>query len=647
MVNSRERNKLVLFVAFITAALNAFAQPAVMLDDIKAKYKNENSIILNRTEEINLKVASSKVDITMDQLMQIMVITDKAVGASGDQIPYDPNFLMIEDLSACTWIPNGKSYKKMAIKDFSDVQQLDDESFYTSSRYKQFIYPGVSLGAVMESKYTYRVLDMTSLGSFAFGYSSSADNLELVVNVTDDIEIGVFSFGDMSHVTHTTTKKGSVTTHRWSAKSVPAMKYPNYMDSDDKLVPHLYVYVKSYTIKGVKTELFGTKENLYNYNYKFVENVKEEPSAEIKTVVDSIKSKVTGEEEIVKGIFYWVQDNIRYIAFEDGLGGFVPRPANQVCTKKYGDCKDMANIIKSMMDYAGVPGHLCWIGTRSKGYTYDELPLPYCDNHMIAAYKKNDEFIFLDATSKQHPFGFPSDMIQGKEALISIDKDHFETRTVPVINYDQSYVVDSVYMKVDNGVMMIKGRGTLAGFVKSDITNMIQYAGAQNEKDTWKKILKRGNNKCQLVSYTAQNVGDREKAVVVDYEMTLPDYIKTIGDEMYINFNFNRIISDFKPDTLDRKIGADFNNELTDASYFEFDIPAGYKVKELPADFVMDNPHFYVRFSYKEKNGKIIVNKKFELKSIHVPLADIKQFVADIDKVALAYQNVVVLLKTK
>jgi hypothetical protein len=97
---------------------------------------------------------------------------------------------------------------------------------------------------------------------------------------------------------------------------------------------------------------------------------------------------------------------------------------------------------------------------------------------------------------------------------------------------------------------------------------------------------------------------------------------------------------------LDRTIGADFNNELTDASYFEFDIPSGYKIKELPADFIMENPYFYVRFYYQEKNGKIIVNKKFELKTIHVPLADIKQFVADIDKVALAYQNVVVLLKT-
>jgi hypothetical protein len=367
----------------------------------------------------------------------------------------------------------------------------------------------------------------------------------------------------------------------------------------------------------------------------------------MKSVVDSIKSKVTGEEEIVKGIFYWVQDNIRYIAFEDGLGGFIPRPANQVCSKKYGDCKDMANIIKSMMDYAGIPGHLCWIGTRSKGYTYEELPLPYCDNHMIAAYKKGSEFIFLDATSKQHPFGFPSDMIQGKQALIAVDKDHFEMKKVPVIPYNQSFVVDSVYMKVDNGVMMMKGVGTLAGFVKSDITNMIQYAGAQNEKDTWKSILKRGNNKCQLISYNAVNVGDREKDVKVDYEISLPDYVKTIGDEMYINFNFNRIISDFKPDTLNRTVGADFNNELTDASYFEFEIPAGYKIKEMPTDFTMNNPYFTVKFYYQEKNGKIIVNKKFELKTIHVPLEDIKQFVADIDKVSLAYQSVVVLLKTK
>jgi hypothetical protein len=26
----------------------------------------------------------------------------------------------------------------------------------------------------------------------------------------------------------------------------------------------------------------------------------------------------------VKAIFYWVQNNIRYIAFEDGIAGFLP-----------------------------------------------------------------------------------------------------------------------------------------------------------------------------------------------------------------------------------------------------------------------------------------------------------------------------------
>ena len=646
MVNLKKRNsRFVVALTLVLCCAGAWAQPSTTLDMIKSKYKDDGSILLKRREEIFMKPGASKVDIRIDHTMQIMVMNEKSLGASGDRIPYDPTFLIIKDLEACTWIPNGKSYKKMPVKDIADVQSIDDESFVNSTRYKQFTYPGLSVGAVMEVNYVYDVLDMTSLGSFQFGYSVPCEELELVVNVPESVEIGTFQFGDFSHVTHTEEKKGSMTKHTWRATNVKPLKYANFMDNDDKLVPHLYVYVKSYTIKGEKKELFGTKENLYNYNYKFIKDIHEEPSTEMKSIVDSIKAKVSGEEEIVKGIFYWVQDNIRYIAFEAGMGGFIPRPANQVCSKKFGDCKDMAHIIKAMMEYAGIPGHLCWIGTRSKGYTYSELPLPYCDNHMIAAYKKGEDFIFLDATSKQHPFGFPSSGIQGKEAMISLTETDFVTQMVPIVKYDQNFVKDTVYMSLSNQVIKMKGKGTMGGYIKSDLTDRVQYAGKQNEKETWKQIIKRGNNKCELDKYDVKNIGDREKFMEINYELSLPDYAKSIGNEIYINFNFNRHITDMKPDTLNRQVPVDYDYELSDIGYFVFQVPEGYKVKEMPADFVLQNPYFDVNYTYSLKNGQIIVDKYFALKSIHVPVEEIKQLVAEMDKVAVAYQKVVVLAK--
>ena len=124
-------------------------------------------------------------------------------------------------------------------------------------------------------------------------------------------------------------------------------------------------------------------------------------------------------------IFNWVQDNIRYIAFEDGLGGFIPRDAASVCNKRYGDCKDMANLLFEMLNHAGIEAYRAWIGTRNRPYKYKEVPTPMVDNHMITAVIIDGETIFLDATDSYVPFGLPSAFTQTKEALLGIDENSY------------------------------------------------------------------------------------------------------------------------------------------------------------------------------------------------------------------------------
>ena len=53
------------------------------------------------------------------------------------------------------------------------------------------------------------------------------------------------------------------------------------------------------------------------------------------------------ELEKVKAIYYWAQKNVKYVAFEYALGGFVPRDANDIYSKKYGDCKDNSSIMNT------------------------------------------------------------------------------------------------------------------------------------------------------------------------------------------------------------------------------------------------------------------------------------------------------------
>src|SRR5690606_40206752 len=86
------------------------------------------------------------------------------------------------------------------------------------------------------------------------------------------------------------------------------------------------------------------------------------------------------------------------------------------------------------------------LGQRHIPYAYTKYPTPIVDNHMIATYISDDgTYHFLDATSSHTPFGMPSSMIQGKEALIGKGEGNYEVKVVPVIFRNVNVQRDSGY----------------------------------------------------------------------------------------------------------------------------------------------------------------------------------------------------------
>ena len=53
----------------------------------------------------------------------------------------------------------------------------------------------------------------------------------------------------------------------------------------------------------------------------------------IKTKAEEITKGITGDVEKVKALYQWMQDNIRYIAYEDGIAGFKPEKPRKYSEK--------------------------------------------------------------------------------------------------------------------------------------------------------------------------------------------------------------------------------------------------------------------------------------------------------------------------
>lgn len=120
--------------------------------------------------------------------------------------------------------------------------------------------------------------------------------------------------------------------------------------------------------------------------------------------------------ELAEACFKFIQKDIRYLDIENGVNAIVPRASNFVLENKYGDCKDMANALVSLLNHFGFEAYNCISRTNQKPGIFD-FPTVAKANHMIAGLKFNGNWIFLDATEENCRFGDPSMQILGTETF--------------------------------------------------------------------------------------------------------------------------------------------------------------------------------------------------------------------------------------
>lgn len=105
-------------------------------------------------------------------------------------------------------------------------------------------------------------------------------------------------------------------------------------------------------------------------------------------------------------LYGWVRDEIRYCAIEVGLGGFIPHAAKDAEEYRYGDCKDKANLLRALLDEAGIPSKMALI------YSHEGIPRDFAMpvlagnfNHAILRIDLPSGPVFVDPTARTPPFG--------------------------------------------------------------------------------------------------------------------------------------------------------------------------------------------------------------------------------------------------
>lgn len=588
------------------------------------KYPNENVVTLQLSRHIKISNKKEKINITEHVIKKNFYVTTKQLSLAKENINYN-SFNSIEAIEATTY--NGN--KATSVNKFIDKDVLINGIFFNDQKQKNFSYPNIQKGSITKLKYTKSIKDPHFIPAFIIGQNTPIIQGEFSVSVPKNVEITYKTFNiDPNNTVFKIVKNEKETIYKWTLNSIP--KISRYYDfSPLYYIPQIIIYIKHYTHKGKKTNILSNPEDLYNwYNALIYKNGTKSSSVLKKITLDLIKGLTTNKEKAEK-IYYFVQENINYIAFEDGLNGFIPRDAFQVYLKKYGDCKDMANVLNEMLKYANIKSGLTWIGTRNKPYSYYDVPTPITDNHMITTVFINEKPVFLDATSKYLTYGLPSPFIQGKEALIGKGLNNFEIIKVPEVpaKNNVTEIISNMYLDSTNLVLLGTHKAKLSGYEKLEFLHKLKRKQNKNLSFLYYQ-LKYGKKQSNFTNIQYNHLNIAKPYLEINFSTKTKDYIKKIDNTIYIkpnfDYNFKKDVIKAESKNYDKKI----DYKLTKKFLTKFTIPTGYVIETLPNNVTLNNELFSFSTSYTltENKKTIEIKKEISLNTLIVKPIYIEQW---------------------
>ncbi|MEP6810336.1 MAG: DUF3857 domain-containing protein [Chthoniobacterales bacterium] len=120
-------------------------------------------------------------------------------------------------------------------------------------------------------------------------------------------------------------------------------------------------------------------------------------SPELKAEVEELKAIADPEARIITALRF-VQEEIRYLGIELGVGSHQPAAPGEVLRRRFGDCKDKSLLLATLLRASGIDAAPALVNTDYRSSVAERLPAPEDFDHAIVQVRWEKGDAFLDAT---------------------------------------------------------------------------------------------------------------------------------------------------------------------------------------------------------------------------------------------------------
>jgi len=381
------------------------------------------------------------------------------------------------------------------------------------------------------------------------------------------------------------THDGNRDIYRWEVNNLPAYKSERKSGSAYSYEPAVFLAPNKFQLDDYDGDMTSWKNfgawinNLYAKTTSL--------SDERKSFYQSMVKDVSSPEEKARIIYNYMQNNMRYVSIQLGIGGFRPFPASFVDDKKYGDCKALSNYLKSALDAVGIRSNVAIVqGSMSPRNVLEDFPADYF-NHVILCIPQPKDSIWLECTSTTLPFGELGPFTENRKAMIVNEEGG------ALVNTPRSKSVNNVVSFVTTVDLTETCSGKVKTVYKSkgdERDNLLM--GFHDMKDDDKRkffISEMGWKQPDYVDLACSQKSECPYVVTADMEYEKAYAFKS-GSKYFLAPRYHPVLDEDIPETKNRKRDYYFTcpYRLSDTTYFKF--PAGFSVESLPPNRSISQP---------------------------------------------------------
>jgi hypothetical protein len=365
--------------------------------------------------------------------------------------------------------------------------------------------------------------------------------------------------------------------------------------------------------------------------------------------------------ERIKALATFAQRDVRYAAIEVGIGGFKPHPASEIFSHRYGDCKDKATILSTMLAEIGVKSFYMPIHA-DRGIVTDKTPPSQTFNHVILAiqlpsagdvkplpavyeHPKLGHLLLFDPTNDLVPLGQLPHYEQDSYALLVTD-DGGELIHLPVSAPETNKLTRTAKVKLlPDGTLQGEVEEVSTGYRAAMKRGLLKDETEKDRRKILELILGSTLGNLQVDDFTVTNADDLDKDFILRYKFTASHYAKNAGPLLLVRPHvvggFAGYLDAAKPRHYPYAIYAPFSNDET----VEITLPDGYKVDELPEPARTTVP--FAEYSSKTENSGSVLKytREYKMRTTLVPVEKIDQLKTLFGAINLDEKNMAVLKK--